>query len=806
MTIRSRIILFVTLTFLAIAFIGGYAVFQSRNNAIEVQQVTGGVMPSVLASSDLIAQVREVQLSAMALVIEKDSNLVTQALERLKTNQDTLGQALEFQMKNASSQAQKGLVEQAQESLGNYFDSINTVVNMKVAGKNDMAEALFFGNVVQYQIELSQIVDTMRIEKNRQKDDSVVALNNNLSTTTTTITGITIFVIAGLIALGYGLYRQIVVPMSRMQKTMSEIASSQDFTRSVEVDRMDEIGHSIVAFNAMIGKIQETSLQVRQKTTDMQIMLQNIPQGILTITDGNTIHPEYSVFLETILDTNDIAGKDIMTVLFSNTKLSDDVLSQVEAVAGACIGEDLMNFEFNAHLMVGEIEKTMADGRIKVLDLSWSPITDEHDTIVRLMLCVRDVTELRKLVAKANEQKQELEIIGEILSVSPEKFNAFLSDAGTLLADNEKVVQEHQDIAPFAIAKMFRNMHTIKGNARTYGLLHLAGIVHNVEQHYDDLRHPESGVIWEQPVLLAQLAQIKAVVERYRKINKDTLGRLGTGELNGDDRYILIDRKHIQDSVHRLETVNTSNIHELIAARDAVRKMLRLLGTEKIQDVLSDVTKSLPALASDLGKEEPAFDIEDNGFVINNRVAGVLKDIFMHLVRNSMDHGLEDAQERIAKGKLAAGRILLQAGLYNDKFQMALEDDGRGMALQRIKAIGVEKGLIAADAQLNDNEIASLILRPGFSTKEVVTDVSGRGVGMDAVHDFVKRENGEMDIQFTDDKVGADYRQFMIVVKFPENFAVEVDGFDTPDADEDNANAATPAVASVMLQEEAQLI
>lgn len=799
MTIRSRIIFFVVLTFIAIAFIGGYAVLQSRSSEQQVRQVTEGVIPSVLASADLLAQVKQVQLSAMALVNEKDHALLEQNRDKLKENQEGIAQALVLQQKSASSTAQKGLIEQAQESLDNYFGAIDTVVGMKLAGKDEVAEALFFGNVVQYQVELSQIVDTLRIEKNRQKDASVTALNQNLESTTTTISLITVMVIAGLAALGYGLYRQIVVPMSRMQKTMSEIATSQDFTRSVAVDRMDEIGHSIVAFNAMIGKIQEASSQVRQKTTDMQIMLQNIPQGILTVEEGNKIHHEYSVFLENILDNHDIAGRDIMDVLFSGTNLSDDVLSQVEAVAGACIGEDVMNFEFNAHLMVGEIEKTMPDGRVKILDISWSPITDERDTILRLMLCVRDVTELRKLVAKANEQKVELEIIGEILGVSPQKFNAFLMDAARLIADNEHAVRQNTDITAFAISRLFRNMHTIKGNARTYGLLHLAGIVHHVEQHYDDLRHPESGVAWDQESLLVQLASVRNVVERYRKINENTLGRLGTGELNGDDRYLLIDRKLIQASVARLENVNTANIHELVAAKDAVSRMLRLLGTEKIDDILSGVRQSLPALAEELGKAVPEFVIEDNGFVVNSRMSGVLKDIFMHMIRNAMDHGLEPVEERREKGKPDAGRIVLEAGMLGNTFQMALHDDGRGMALARIRRIGIEKGLITEDATLTDEAIAALILRAGFSTKDVVTEISGRGVGMDAVHDFVTRENGTLEIRFADDNVGADYRAFMMVVTFPGNFAVEVDGID--DDEEDVIEETTPVVATVVSQE-----
>ena len=137
--------------------------------------------------------------------------------------------------------------------------------------------------MAQYRDELEGIVETLRIEKNREKDEAITALNHTLATTTTAIATVTGIAIVLLSLIGSLLYRQITRPLSRMQAMMSEIASSQDFTRRVPVGRMDEIGHSIVAFNGMIEKIQENSALLKQKTADIQAMLQNMQQGILTV-------------------------------------------------------------------------------------------------------------------------------------------------------------------------------------------------------------------------------------------------------------------------------------------------------------------------------------------------------------------------------------------------------------------------------------------------------------------------------------------------------------------------------------------
>lgn len=778
MTIRLRITLLVILTFIAISLIGGYAVFQSRGSAVEVKTVTEGVVPSTLASSDLVAQLKEVQLSAMAIVSEPDMQIAIQNNEKLSGKKDILEKALDLQLKQVDSQAQRGLVEQAKESLINYFDAIDSTMQLKLAGKDEIAKASLFGNVVQFQQELEQIIDTLRIEKNRSKDVAIAALNENLATTTTAITVVTIFAVIFLATIGFLLYRQITGPISRMQRMMSEIAASQDFTRRVPIDRMDEVGHSIKAFNGMLEKIEEASALVRQKTADIQTMLQNIPQGILTIVDGNKIHPEYSAYLETVFESKDIVGRDIMDFVFADTNLGADTLAQMEAIGGACIGEDLMNFEFNQHLMVGEIEKRMPDGRVKILDLSWSPIVDEHDMIVRLMLCVRDVTELRQLAAEANEQKRELEIIGEILAVSQDKFHDFIVSSLKFIDENELVIRHNTESSDFTVAKLFRNMHTIKGNGRTYGLLHLADIVHEAEQHYDELRKPESGRVWDQALLLDELAGVRAAVERYARINEVSLSRQGPGRGGKVDSYLMIDKKHIQESLQRLENVNTANLHELVAVRNAVRRTLRLLGTERIDETLSGVIESMPALAQELGKQAPTIEIRDNGYVVHNQISALLKDVFMHLIRNTMDHGIETPEVRLAQGKPAAGKISLNLDMDAQMLNITLRDDGRGLALKRIRQIALEKGLSEAPEQLDDLAAARLILQAGFSTADKVSEVSGRGVGMDAVLAFVSRENGNIDIRFDDAATGADFRQFHLIVALPAAFAVKADEAD----------------------------
>ncbi|HEY2022962.1 ATP-binding protein [Paraburkholderia sp.] len=793
MTIRHRIALLVILMLVALSAIGGYAVLQTRNSAVNVRQVTQGVVPSALASADLVSQVKDVQLAMMTLVYAPDANMVSQAQAQLRSTEASLSAALDLQAKAAQGQAQTGLVAQARESLANYFGAVNDTAKMKADGKNELAQAYLFANVAEYRDELEGIVETLRIEKNRQKDEAIDALNRSLSTTTTAIAGATGAAIIVLLLVSALLYRQITGPLSRMQLMMSEIASSQDFTRRVPVGRMDEIGHSIVAFNGMIAKIQQSSLQLKQKSADIQAMLQNMQQGILTVVEGALVHPEYSAYLEAIFETSEIAGRPLLDLVFGGADISSDALAQIEAALDACLGEDSMNFEFNQHLLINEIAKPMPDGRVKTLDLSWSAITDENDVVRRLMLCVRDVTELRALSAEAGEQKRRLEMIGEILAVSEEKFHHFVASATDFISENERIIRQHHEPSHEAVAELFRNMHTVKGNARTYSLQHLTGIVHETEQRYDALRRADSSETWDQQLLIEDLQRVKAALETYATINEVSLGRKRSSQRGGAERYLMIDRELIEKQLHILESADPADREALASMRESLQRELRVLGTESVYEALAGVIESLPSLAGELGKPAPSVRIDDNGYRVRNQASSTLRNVFTHLLRNSLDHGIEPDAERIANGKPAAGVIDLEVGVDNHALQITVSDDGRGLALAKIRAAAIERGWIDAHAPISDEAIAELIFRAGFSTAQTVSAISGRGVGMDAVRELVRREHGRIELRFTDERRGADYRRFQTVVSFPEAWAVDslAAADDADDADDTQAQAPT---------------
>ncbi|MCC7141515.1 MAG: chemotaxis protein CheA [Candidatus Eisenbacteria bacterium] len=124
-----------------------------------------------------------------------------------------------------------------------------------------------------------------------------------------------------------------------------------------------------------------------------------------------------------------------------------------------------------------------------------------------------------------------------------------------------------------------------------------------------------------------------------------------------------------------------------------------------------------------------------------------LGDPILHLVRNAIDHGIEAPEERLARGKPAEGRLRLAAYHEGGNVVIEVTDDGRGLDPQKIRAKALERGLVKPDETLTDDQLHALIMAPGFSTATAVTDVSGRGVGLDVVRQNVESLNGSVGIE-----------------------------------------------------------
>ena len=405
-------------------------------------------------------------------------------------------------------------------------------------------------------------------------------------------------------------------------------------------------------------KIKERTAALQEKTNDIMSMMENMHQGLFTIVQGGTIHPEYAAYLEAIFETKSIAGRSYMDLMFANSDLGSDITNQVETAVSCLIGEDEMMYDFNSHLLATECSIKLPSGKEKIIELDWDPIIFD-EVIQKLMVTVRDVTELKALQKEAEAQKRELEIIGEILSLEESKFNQFIDSANKFTTENRAQIEANEAKDLDVIALLFRNMHTIKGNARTYGFKYITDVVHEAEETYDKMRKDEE-YAWDKVRLIEELDAVEEKISLYSRMATEKLGR---GESAGDTQQTLS-----QDMVDRI--VKNFRDIDLSDVPEPARNKLQLaianvsaMNTESFDSALSEILKALPNMAQELGKVSPQLSIDSAHVRVKPTTTSILNNVFSHLIRNSMDHGIEPAEERESKGKNAQGTIAFEAGL-----------------------------------------------------------------------------------------------------------------------------------------------
>ncbi|MBK8973636.1 MAG: chemotaxis protein CheA [Hahellaceae bacterium] len=247
----------------------------------------------------------------------------------------------------------------------------------------------------------------------------------------------------------------------------------------------------------------------------------------------------------------------------------------------------------------------------------------------------------------------------------------------------------------------------------------------------------------------------------------------------------------------RVDTKRLDDIMNMVGELVLVRNRLKRLGEEIADEAMTKAVSNLDVVTSDLQsavmqtrmqpikkvfgrfprvvrdlarslKKEINLILKGEDTDLDKNLVEALSDPLVHLVRNAVDHGIESPERREAAGKPRVGRVILAAEQEGDHILLSIDDDGGGMDPVLLRQKAVEKGLMEAEAaeRLSDTEAFNLIFAPGFSTKTEISDVSGRGVGMDVVKTKITQLNGTLSI---DSELGRGSR---IIIKVPLTLAI----------------------------------
>ncbi len=189
----------------------------------------------------------------------------------------------------------------------------------------------------------------------------------------------------------------------------------------------------------------------------------------------------------------------------------------------------------------------------------------------------------------------------------------------------------------------------------------------------------------------------------------------------------------------------TVGLDELEQLTRGIQDSVMAIRAQPVKSVFQRMPRLVREVAALTGKSVRLFT-EGENTEVDKTVIERLADPLTHMIRNAIDHGLEKPEKRVAAGKPEEGLVRLSAAHRSGRIVIEVADDGAGIDRARVRASAVNKGLIAADAQLSDDEIDNLIFLPGFSTAEKVSDISGRGVGMDVVKRSIQALGGRISI------------------------------------------------------------
>jgi two-component system, chemotaxis family, sensor kinase CheA len=402
------------------------------------------------------------------------------------------------------------------------------------------------------------------------------------------------------------------------------------------------------------------------------------------------------------------------------------------------------------------------------------------------------------------------------------------SEEGLDLMEQVLVQMESSPSDPELLHSIFRVAHTIKGNATSLGLSDLAGIAHVVEdlldvfreqqalptadlislllKAVDELRNMVAAATSGPRELTAPQQELKKEIAREVERRSKTVGAASDPSRN-DGAAVKIDA--LPSASHRTLRADVAKLDhmlnltgEIVIAQGRLRRMIEKLPAEQgsailemhreaerlYMDLQSEVMtirmvpigplfrqfiRSVRDMAKSHGKlarlEVIGGDVE-----VDTTVLEQLKDPLLHLVRNAVDHGLEKPAVRKSQGKNPSGLIQLTAAHSGGNIVVTLQDDGAGFDRARILEKAKRLGLISGRDEIRDEELFGLVFHAGFTTAESVTDLSGRGVGLDVVRRNIDSLRGTVEISSTRGKGTTITIRLPLTLAIIEGFSVRV--------------------------------
>ena len=497
--------------------------------------------------------------------------------------------------------------------------------------------------------------------------------------------------ISSIIAVGLSI--GIARPIARLAAAARRIGEGQLDTR-VEVTAGDEIGDLGKALNDMSGSLKNMMGKLGTRNSEMRRVLDAVNQGLIVVGIDGRIGEERSLRIDEWFGAP-AAGTELWTMLPKLSERDHDALR---------MGWQQLAADFlPAEILLLQLPKRTQCGD-RMIELGYEPIPEGDQSCTRVLVVVSDVSLAVEAERKEEVQKDVLRLLGRSLRDRSAVVD-FLVEADALVAS----VGTSADLV-----EIKRKLHTLKGNCGLQGLHSIAALCHQIESSVEDEGRLSAT---ECSKLVASWHFIRGEVDKF----------VSTAQ------GIMIDDAEIADVIR---DVLAAKPPKLIAARLASWTLA------PVQNALSLLGDRAEALADRLGKGAIKVEVEHDGTRLAREALGPVFSALVHAVRNAVDHGIEEPQERTQAQKPVQPTLTLSARHVGSQFLIEVADDGRGISWPRIAD---KLRSLGRPAATHEQLVEGLFL-DGLSTADEVTDVSGRGVGMAALRDVVESLHGKIEV------------------------------------------------------------
>ncbi len=477
-----------------------------------------------------------------------------------------------------------------------------------------------------------------------------------------------------------------------------------------------------------IRNLKRSDARVAAAQRETGEILQTVNEGLFLLDSELKIGSQYSAALENILRRENLGGTSFVDVLRSI--VPESTLSVARDYIGLFFGhrvnenlvDDLnpldkleVHFEdanggFQTRHLGFEFRRVIVDGELSHLLATVNDITDK--------------IELERELQESREKSQEqIDMLMDVLHIEPEILTDFLADAERRLAAVNAILRKPgRDASTYRtkLEGMFREVHTLKGEAGALGLSSVQSQAHELEDMVAEVRNNARASGTDFLPLTIKLDEILRHLNQIR----DLVGK-------------LVDFRAAMGRDARAAAGKPAAVRD----HDAERRQAPR------SDLPAMLTRLAERIAADHGKEVrlDCHSLDATGMPERYRAA--VKDIAVQFVRNGVTHGIETPEQRLAVQKSRVGQVSLSFDQAVDGgYVLQYRDDGRGLCLERIKQVALDKGFVTADqiGKMEQRQIFGLIFRHGFSTSEKVTGDAGRGVGMDIIRNLVNTLGGKV--------------------------------------------------------------